>query len=564
MKKLIIIRYQLFLYLFSGLFPILLCAQNSEKKSIIFTEIFPDPTPTIGLPEREFVEIYNITKDTINLDGYQICDRDKCFSFNPQKLAPFSSLILCKSSDILFFNSYGKTLGFSSFITLNNDGDSLFLKNKSSEIIDFMGYNSSIVPEGRTIELNNLYSECTLSSNWQASKELIGGTPGSLSEIQKSKELPPETEIKSVIALEDSLVEITLNNAINPSSLSKINIFIDEESIEIKNLNFSSESNKITLKIKKSLFNSFYYNFQIKQLRDCYLRSVSEHLIYKLLLPAIADSGDIVFNEILFNPKVGGVDFIELINVSTKKIIDLKNWKLNNKNEAINSFTISSETMLIEPLQIIAFTSNTDILSSNYTHIGNIHKSSLPSFNDDNGTAAIFLPNNQLSDIFSYDEKMHFRMLKEKEGVSLEKIFPNVASNNKENWNSASEQSGFATPGLINSQSKNNIDFEEEWQIEPIAFNPFGGSNKDFTTIKYSVKEPSNILVTLLVYNHEGRKIKTIAQNTTISSEGFLKWDGTNDDGNFAPCGQYLIYIQTTNLKGIINDVKKQVVITSF
>ncbi len=51
-----------------------------------------------------------------------------------------------------------------------------------------------------------------------------------------------------------------------------------------------------------------------------------------------------------------------------------------------------------------------------------------------------------LSDHFAYREQMHFDLLKDKEGVSLERLSPDGASDDPRNWHSAASAVGYATP----------------------------------------------------------------------------------------------------------------------
>ncbi len=48
----------------------------ATPKDIIFTEILADPTPQIGLPEREFVEIFNRSKIVFDLAGWELTDQN--------------------------------------------------------------------------------------------------------------------------------------------------------------------------------------------------------------------------------------------------------------------------------------------------------------------------------------------------------------------------------------------------------------------------------------------------------------------------------------------------------
>ena len=49
-------------------------AQPVHYKDVIFIELFPDPNPVIGLPEAEFVELFNRSNNAVNLVGWTLSD----------------------------------------------------------------------------------------------------------------------------------------------------------------------------------------------------------------------------------------------------------------------------------------------------------------------------------------------------------------------------------------------------------------------------------------------------------------------------------------------------------
>jgi hypothetical protein len=58
--------------------------------------------------------------------------------------------------------------------------------------------------------------------------------------------------------------------------------------------------------------------------------------------------------------------------------------------------------------------------------------------------------------------------------------------------------------------------------------------------------------------------VKTLLQNRTISTEGFFQWDGTTDENEKARVGYYIVLIETFELGGGSNVVKKTVAIGGF
>lgn len=547
--------------------PLRVQAQSFETNTILISEIFPDPTPSLGLPEKEFVEIYNLTKDTVLLAGFSICDESKCYTLPSFKFPPNNFIILCKNTDIDVFKPYGTVVGLPSFITLNNDGDHIYLKNKQGKTTHEMRYTNSMVKEGKTLESINFLNHCSTSSHWRSSSEPQGGTPGKVSKEQLSAKLPPTPFAKSASMENDSLVRIYFSDALDSLTVPSSAISVDDEIINPISKKFYGDNNTLDIQFAKPFQPNFFYHLKITSLSDCYARPILKDTTLLLAVPSLPGKMDLVINEILFNPKVGGVDFVEFCNTSKDKILDLKNWKVANyQNEKISNIkVISTKTLLIGPNTIIALTSDTTLLIQNHIKTGYLFQTDLPSFNDDKGSIILIDPNGNVFDRLDYTDDMHFEMLKNVEGISLERIYLKASTNDLQNWHSAAENAGFATPGYANSQAKSlEQNQDTQWKVDPIAFNPGGGSNKDFTTIHYNAPNLANALASLYVFDANGRNVKSIAKNTTLSTEGFLRWDGTDDAGALVPIGQYVLFIKIVHLDGSMEELKKQVVVTTF
>lgn len=115
--------------------------QTTATSPIIFSEIMPAPTGSDE--ENEWIEIYNQGDQTVNLLGYKIEDSQGSsgsYSFLNTNLNPRDFLVLKRPE---------------THIILNNEGDSLILKNSSGEVIDSVNYsqaksNQSFIKNGAT------------------------------------------------------------------------------------------------------------------------------------------------------------------------------------------------------------------------------------------------------------------------------------------------------------------------------------------------------------------------------------------------------------------------------
>ncbi|MBJ7427643.1 MAG: gliding motility-associated C-terminal domain-containing protein, partial [Bacteroidia bacterium] len=157
-------------------------------------------------------------------------------------------------------------------------------------------------------------------------------------------------------------------------------------------------------------------------------------------------------------------------------------------------------------------------------------------------------------------EKMHFTLIDNKEGVSLERIDFNKPTNDKNNWTSAASTSGFATPTYKNSQYLNFEIKNETLNIEPEVFTPNNDGTNDLVTFTYKF-DRNRYTGTLQVFNAAGVLVKTLLNNLPLGAEGSVTWNGLSDANNSLPVGIYVVLFNYFNTDGSSDTLKKTVVI---
>ncbi|MFN7792162.1 MAG: lamin tail domain-containing protein [Cyclobacteriaceae bacterium] len=540
-------------------------AVPTKSEDLIITEIFADPNPQIGLPDAEYLEIYNRSKNPIDLAGWKLSDASSTAIFLTQIILPNEYWIVTSSTSVSKFSSFGKTIGLANFPTLNNDLDVLTLKTATT--IDSINYNLTWYKDedkqsgGWSLELIDPENTCGESNNWTASIDSIGGTPGKQNSVFANKPDLTGPKLMAVVPSENGLI-LSFDEKLE-KPLGTVSFLIDP-SIGVLKYNFNNSSlTEIKVELSQSLVLRQLYSIQVSNLRDCTGNFIqAEFNKLSFALPEIADSLDIVINEILFNPRPGGVDFVEVFNQSPK-FIDLKGFTIANfENGMIKNPKTISSNFILAPHSFIAFTSNPTDLKTQYLQgvEKNFFEFGLPSFNDDEGSVVLVNENGKKVDYFFYSDQFHSSLLKDKEGVSLERISITQNSNDPSNWKSASSSSGFATPGYFNSNSRPESAVDENAiQIEPEVFSP-SQPGQDFSKINYRFNQ-SGFVANVKILDQAGRLIKTIANNETLGFEGFYRWDGDRDDGGKARLGYYIVWFEVFDLSGAIHTFQKRVVI---
>ena len=254
---------------------------------------------------------------------------------------------------------------------------------------------------------------------------------------------------------------------------------------------------------------------------------------------------------------------MEIYNKSDK-YISLQNWELANyDNDSIsNRKIISSSPLLLLPKQFLVLTKDKANIKTEYILAKDdriLQIDALPTYNNDKGN--VYLQNNinQTVDNFGYTEKMHFALLNDFKGVSLERIDYDRPSNELTNWHSAAEDVGYATPGYENSQYK-NVEPSSEVSLDPETFSPDNDGFDDVLNISYQF-EKEGYVANIVIYDVKGRLIRNLILNQLLGTKGTFSWDGINDNNEKAAIGIYIVYFEAFRVDGETKKIKKTAVL---
>jgi hypothetical protein len=272
---------------------------------------------------------------------------------------------------------------------------------------------------------------------------------------------------------------------------------------------------------------------------------------------------NLIINEILFNPQVGGEDYVEIYNKSERAIplgnIILATWDDNNNR--LKTACRISDTAVIAPHDYCVITRDT-ALGRHYT-VMNPEKviyplNALPTYANGEGTVIIALKDSTIIDRFDYTEKMHNTFLNNVKGVSLERRSFDLGTQNESNWHSAAKSAGYGTPTYKNSQSYDFLYSEGDITVEPTLFSPDADGYNDVTNISYQF-ENCDYTGNIFIYDAQGRLVRRLERNAILGCHGVFAWDGTNEAKARCQVGNYVVYMEVFDTKGNKQTFKKVV-----
>jgi len=535
---------------------------------VIINEIMADPEPVFGLPAHEYLELYNTTNSPIDLSKWNIQIGTSEKTIENLLIPPQSYLIICKNDAVEDLSQYGTVYGMSSF-SLTNSGAQLVLKNKDGGIIHQVEYsdtwyqNEEKKEGGWSLEMIDPLSYCQEETNWDASIDAAGGTPGAVNSVNG---LSPEQDaaiIERIELLSETSIRVYFSYKMDSASLS-VPLFYNINQGMGSPLECFIEGPKyktVRLTLSENLEKGIVYTLETKLgLKECNGNDASG-LNALFAIPDEIGRGDIVFNEILFDAFVNDGEYIELVNVSNKILetssLSISRIKINkydttwytaplNGNLLFPGDYIAYAPMASQVLKVYDSEAPEKIFSLN----------SFPSLPNSDGIVLLHLSafKDSIIDRLDYDESWHYSLLNNTKGVSLEKIDLS-AGNNQDNWHSAASSVNYGTPAYQNSQFQEAGLSSSSFEIIPEIFSPDNDGFDDLLQINYQMDEPGFTL-NLVIYDSRGRKVKHLVKNELLGTSGSFYWDGQNEDYQKANMGIYILFFEYFDLNGNVKSEK--------
>ena len=548
---------------------------NPKPYDIVINEIMADPSPSHGLPELEYIELFNTSHFDVNLNNYLLTSGSHNRSIGNVFILADSFLLLTSPAGVLAFDPYIAKTGITNFPVLTNTGQSISLKSSNGLVISSITYsnkwyqNENKKKGGWSLEQIDPLNPCAGISNWGASENHSGGSPGKKNSIFGNNPDQTSPELLRVSVLAADTLEIYFNETLDITSIFDSSIYNIGPGIgHPKKISaIAPDYHKLILTLEIPLQQEIIYTIGLdKIVCDCKGNKINKLNTADFALPQAANPSEIVINEILFDPNNGGVDFVEIYNKSTK-FIDVKSIFLSSFDSVNNKLAslcpISNENYLFLPGQYLVLSVNSNMVKNQYytnNQNGFIDLPNMPSMNVSDGQVVLSDTAGMIIDFLSYSAKMHFPLLSQTKGVSLERIDFNRQTQDKTNWHSASANIGFASPAYTNSQHHHSSESNQGLAISPKIFSPDNDGYNDVINIHYSFDTPG-LTANITIYDASGRRIKSLVKNELIGTMGEYSWDGINENNERAATGIYIIYFAVFSVNGDINHFKETCVL---
>jgi hypothetical protein len=433
-------------------------------KDIVINEIYADPSPIVNLTVTEFVELYNASSNTYNLNGLKLTDNTSIATLPNYTLQPNAYVIICPIADTAQFTALGymNKLGVSSFPSLNNASDNIYLKTAANTFIDSVNYKDTWYRDaikmdgGFSLEQINPTQTvtCLQSNNWIGSNDSDGGTPGFMNSVYTISPDVTGPNINSITVLDSLHISVCFDDVILPAQLNYTLNYIINNAVGAPTLAIAATDNMCAiLSLPAKLLNATNYTLTINNISDCNGNLISANTAsfsYYKHKPY-----DIVINELMPDPDPA-------INLPLEEYVELKNrtpFAININRWSFSTLTSSKKlpNITIQPDSFIVLTGTGNAtVFSNYG-ITAYEVTSFPSLSNDGTILILRDSNNIMIHSINYTTTWYNNSSKADGGWSMEQIDANNPCGEQNNWKASNNASG-GTPGKRNSVAAINSD----------------------------------------------------------------------------------------------------------
>jgi len=515
--------------------------------------------------DAQFVELYNTTNTPFDLSSWSLLTDRGTAEIPPGTILGPSGYLLFSDRQITFAEN---TAAFElpGFVPLRTTGDAIILRNTQSIVIDSLTYKPEWGGDEPGISLERKDPDAITIDpvNWASSIAAAGSTP-LIKNSRFERDTTPPALLFATRLPEDNTILVRFDEFINQDHVPDITL--NERTASAIGLN-GGVGNELIVDAG---------NLDSESRREILLEmsSVSDYQgnnsgSMELPVAQALSAGDLVFNEIMFDPLDDDFDqlpnqsdYLELVNrqpyaISLEGILLHDQPDENGEVREMHPLSSRSKWIPANGFALIYPESKPSGIDS--SRIGQFFNlSEMPEFaalQIERSTLSLPLSGREIYlsdslgtiiDNLHYREEWHNPNLIDTKGIAMERINPDGESSENSSWGSSTVPAG-GTPGSINSlfQLPEPANQVNSLRLEPNPFSPDGDGREDRLFISYSFDDP-NYMLRVSIFDRQGRHIRTLADSHHAGFEGSLTWDGRNADGVTGRIGIYIVHIEAFN-----------------
>lgn len=263
------------------------------------------------------------------------------------------------------------------------------------------------------------------------------------------------------------------------------------------------------------------------------------------------DSHMMLISEILFDPVKDGADYVEIYNSTLTDYPCDSFYLVRWIGDSLGKRHPLPTGRWLPAGEYVVLTTDTAFVLSHYhvAHPENLMQmASMPPYPNDTGTVLLYANGDLLQDRVDYNKQMHSPLLRDKEGVALERGQLSLKTSDPTNWHSASSTVGYGTPTTANSQA--DPYYELSVELSSPTLSPDGDGYQD--DLEISILSPkASLSCNATICDAQGRPVRRLLRNAIIGTHETLLWDGRNDSGQLCPRGTYIILLEVYDHHGL-------------
>ncbi len=526
---------------------LLLFAVARLQAQFVINEIHA--VPSAGEPE--WIELHNVYNQARVLRNALVSDRsatrplpDIRIPARGYALLTRDTLALAESRSI----PAGTVLVELKLPSLNNTTDVVVLRNADSTVIDSVYYNTKWGMRGISLERIDPLAAAVSPGNLAASQSPDSATAGAVNSVVL---LDRDARLLSVVPSGDSAVVSISNNGREALDACTVSLWLDTDAdgilapdelfARVSNIRVDSGAVHTWTVFTGTARRGYELSAAVVDFPSDE-RRYNDTLRRTLFFSYPA--GTVKINELMFHPPPDASDYIELWNAGNDTIA-LNGWHIHDRPTSTGADTLFIRDSLLLPpgaYVVVAcdsslFTQFPELIGSPYVYCA----SSQLNLNATGDIAVLRDPNGAVVDSVSYSNSWHIVPVSASGGLSLEKLNPDLPSAQRDSWSTTGDHRG-GTPAQRNSIS---VSLPSGGSIKATP-NPFSRSRHDLCLIVWSLPfRQAHISAT--VYSPDGLPLRSLLAAAFTSAEGFVAWNGENDEGSLLAPGPYIVVLEAVD-----------------